>query len=229
MRVPNVIISVSLLPFLLLSCKKEEQEQPPQKKSYIKVLHYDTSLNVYRFKISTTWIYKDSLSNRVDTVKVTGCSDEELEAYGPCGVHGYVPDTCEHLSRCIISTTSSLGSDGISNGGVLQRSEFGVPCGAYGQIYPLFQTPVLADSNYYFSTCFLDSTITIGSAVYPHCFGIKYQRPVSGYSYFPFPNSDYMQVYRIYCPDTGLIRQKKQNHTGVPIEDWWLISSVIFH
>lgn len=101
-------ILIAVLPFLLiLSCQKKKKENAPQKTSVqVNIYPYD-SLNYYKFKPGTYWVYKKSSTATYDTVRVTSNS-EYVCNYSPCSVHGIVSDTCRNYHHFVMNMNSSF-------------------------------------------------------------------------------------------------------------------------
>lgn len=87
------ILIYTLVTFSFFFCRKKEQELPPQKVSVHIPVYPSDSINQFRFKAGSYWIYKKSSSSIYDTVTLTK-TEIRVCNYQPCSVSGITKDTC---------------------------------------------------------------------------------------------------------------------------------------
>jgi hypothetical protein len=208
---------------ILFSCEKKKQPEPaPQKTTYQKSVWYSDSLNSYKFKTGTQWIYQKATTTYTDLVNVANTFISNCN-YQPCGVHGIQPDTCVtyygysmefHSNYYNVSTNITLFGNYITS------------MNQYCQNYPFFSCKYDAQWDTTYPKLYQQATnltLTIGSSTFNRvvkmkCLNIAANGVMhAGYN---------LSATLYWCPNIGIVRKEIETSPGV-IETWDLISYTI--
>lgn len=214
----KLVFSCLILIFIILSCSKDDNVSVGPKEYSIPYYPLDSSLNIYKYKVGTFWIYHDFITGYDDSIIVTSNLSGDMGIQSPPagpGMGGSTSANCEFFQ---INTRSSRY---ISNPSyILMSTSF---CeriyDVYNPRFPYWPVTGSTPDHYGRTTLFQDSTIQLGTLTFYHCFKIKFEPN----QYSPFQSI----TYYTFCRDYGIIRKEIFTNGLVYSRDWQLTLSNI--
>lgn len=214
----KLAFSYLILILFIVSCNKDDNVSIQPKDPSIPYYPLDSSLNIYKYKVGTFWVYHDFITGYDDSIIVTSSLSGDYTLSSPPSGPGMGGSNYANAEFFQINTRSSKY---ISNPSyILMSNSF---CerkyDVYNPKFPYWPVTGSTPDDYGRTNLFQDSTIQLGALTFYHCFKIKFEPN----QYSPFQ----AVTYYTFCRDYGIIRKEIFSTGSVYSRDWQLTTSNI--